>query len=105
MIAAGVLLAKATGRRTYLDQAQASAKAALARYGSSGYKGELPIFVAIFFSDLNLLQHVAQLPSYRTALCAYLRSHLTLRSDGHFGSSLVFQAAAVQLYSLAAAPG
>jgi Glycosyl hydrolase family 76 len=104
MIAAGVLLAKATGQRSYFDQARASAKVALARYGASGYKGEPPIFVAIFFSDLNLLQRVAQLPSYRAALRHYLR-HVTLGSDGHFGSSLLSQAAAVQLYSLAAAPG
>ena len=105
MIAAGVLLAGATGQRTYLDQAQATAKAALARYGGSGYRGEPPIFVAIFFNDLSLLRQAAQLPSYRAALRNYLRRHVALRPDGHFGSSLVFQAAAVQLYSLAAAAG
>lgn len=105
MVAAGVLLAKATGDHTYFDQAQASAKAALAHYGASGYKGEPPSFVAIFFSDLNLLQQVVQLPSYETALRHYLRRHVVLSRDGHFGSSLVFQAAAVQLYALAAAPG
>jgi hypothetical protein len=105
MIAAGVLLARATGRRSYLDQAEATATPALAHYGRSGYKGEPPIFVAIFFGDLNLLQQVVQVPSYRASLLDYLRRHVTLRSDGHFGSSLVFQAAAVQLYSLAAAPG
>jgi hypothetical protein len=103
MIAAGVLLGRATGKRSYLDQAQASARAALAHYRASRYKGEPPIYVAIFFSDLNLLQHVVQLPSYRTALLHYLRRHVTLRANGHFGSSLLFQAAAAQLYSLAAA--
>jgi hypothetical protein len=102
MIAAGVLLARATGQRAYLDQARASAKAALARYGSSGYKGEPPIFVAIFFGDLAVVRQVAQLPSYRTALGSYLRRHVTLGPNGRFGSSLVFQAAAVQLYSVAA---
>ena len=102
MIAAGVLLARATGQRSYLDQARRSAKAALAHYGESGYKGEPPIFVAIFFGDLNLLRQVAPLPSYRSALRDYLRRHITLRTDGHFGTSLVFQAAAAQLYSLAA---
>jgi uncharacterized protein YyaL (SSP411 family) len=100
MIAAGVLLARATGQRAYLDQARATARAALARYGGSGYRGEPPIFVAIFFGDLNLVR--AQLPSYRTALGNYLRRHVTLGPNGHFGSNLVFQAAAVQLYSLAA---
>ena len=105
MIAAGVLLAQATRRRAYLDQARATARAALARYGASGYKGEPPIFVAIFFDDLTLVQRGLQLPSYRTALDNYLRRHVALRSDGHFGSSLLFQAAAVQLYSAAAAPG
>jgi hypothetical protein len=104
MIAAGVLLARETGKRTYLDQARASARAALDRYTASGYKREPPIFVAIFFSDVNLT-HAVQLPSYRTALRHYLRRHVRLRPDGHFGSSLVFQAAAVQLYSLAAASG
>ena len=103
MIAAGVLLAQATGQRSYLDQAQASARAALAHYGASGYRGEPPIFVAIFFGDLNLLQRVAPVPSYRTALRSYLRRRVTLRANGRFGTSLVFQAAAAQLYSLAAA--
>lgn len=105
MIAAGVLLAKETGRRSYLDRAQSSAKAALARYAASGYKGEPPIFVAIFFSELNLTRPVARLPSYRAALRHYLRRHITLRSDGQFGSNLLFQAAAVQLYSAAAKLG
>ena len=105
MIAADVLLARATGQRTYLEQAQASAKAALARYAGSGFKGEPPIFVAIFFGDLNLLRHVEQIPAYGIALHHYLRRHVPLRPNGHFGSSLVFQAAAVQLYSLAAALG
>ena len=104
MIAADVLLARATGQQSYLDQARATAKAALARYGASGYKGEPPIFVAIFFGDLNLLRQAVPLRSYRPALRDYLRHHVTLRSNGRFGSSLVFQAAAVQLYSLAAAP-
>lgn len=105
MIAAGALLAQATGNRSYLDQARASTTAALAHYARSGYKDEPPIFVAIFFGDLNLVQHVAQLPSYRTSLGQYLHRHVTLRPNGHFGSSLVFQAAAVLLYSLEAAPG
>lgn len=105
MIAAGVLLAKATGERSYLDQARASARAALARYGASGYKGEPPIFVAIFFGDLNLTRQGLQLPSYRAALRRYIRRRVTLRSDGHFGAGLVSQAAAVQLYSLAAMSG
>jgi hypothetical protein len=103
MIAAGVLLARATGQRSYLDQAQASARSALARYRSSGYKGEPPIFVAIFFGDLKALQQAVHFPSYQTALRRYLHHHIPLRPDGHFGSSLVFQAAAVQLYSFAVA--
>ena len=103
MIAADVLLAQATGQQSYLNQARESAKAALARYGASGYEGEPPIFVAIFFSDLSLLRQAVRLPSYRPALRNYLRRHVALRSNGHYGSSLVFQAAAVQLYSLAAA--
>jgi hypothetical protein len=102
MIAAGVLLARATGSRSYLDQAQLSARAALARYDASGYKGQPPIFVAIFFDDLSLLRRVAPLPSYRSALRDYIRRHVTLRTNGHFGTSLVFQAAAAQLYYLAA---
>lgn len=103
MIAAGALLAEETGQPSYLDQAQTSARAALNHYGRSGYRGEPTVFVAIFFSDLHLVQHVAQLPSYQTALRNYLRRHVPLGANGHFGSSLVFQAAAAQLYSLAAA--
>lgn len=102
MIADGALLARATGTKTYLDQARASTKAALAHYGRSGYEGEPPIYVAIFFADLNLVRNVAQLPSYALALDQYLRGHVTLSPNGYFGSSLLFQAAAVQLYSLAA---
>jgi len=102
MIAAGVLLARATGQRTYLEQAEASAEAALARYGASGFRGEPPIFVAIFFGDLSLLESVMPLRAYRTELRSYLRRRIPLRPDGHFGSSLIFQAAAVQLYSDAA---
>ena len=105
MIAAGTLLGQATGDGSYLNQARVSTRAALARYGRSGYKGEPPIFVAIFFGDLNLVRNVAQLPSYRASLGRYLRRDVTLRPNGHFGSSLVFQAAAVLLYSLEAAPG
>jgi len=104
MIAAGVLLAQATGQRSYLEQAQTSAKAALAHYRASGYEGEPPIFVAIFFGDLDLLQHAVPLPSYRTALLHYLRGHVALRTDGSFGHSLLSQTAAAQLYWLAAAP-
>jgi uncharacterized protein YyaL (SSP411 family) len=105
MIAVGALLAHATGQQTYLDQAQSTARAALAHYAASGYDGQPPILVAIFFGDLNLMQQVAQLPPYRDALRNYLRSHVRLRPDGHFGSSLIYQAAAVQLYSLAATAG
>jgi hypothetical protein len=104
MIAAGVLLARATQQSHYLDQAQATAQAALAHYGASGYKSEPPIFVAIFFSDLNTLRQAVLLPEYQAALRDYLRRHVTLGAKGHFGSSLVFQAAAAQLYSLAAVP-
>jgi hypothetical protein len=105
MVAAGVLLARETGQRQYLDQARSTARAALAHYGATAYRGEPPIFVAIFFADLNVLPHSVYLSSLRTALRHYLARHVPLRPDGHFGSSLVFQAAAVQLYALAARQG
>jgi hypothetical protein len=45
-IAAGVMLHRVTGEADYLDQARATADAALAWYGARGYSGQPAIFVA-----------------------------------------------------------
>jgi Glycosyl hydrolase family 76 len=99
MVAAGVLLAHATGERSYLNQALTTAKAALAHYRASGYAGEPPILVAIYFDDLHVLEQAGRLSSYRNALHSYIRHRVPLRANGRFGYSLLQQAAAVQLYA------
>lgn len=99
MIAAGVLLAHATGKRRYLDEARTTAEAALAHYQASGYAGEPSIFVAIYFHDLRVLAQAGRLRSYPNALRSYVRRHLPLKPNGRFGYTLLQQAAAAQLYA------
>jgi hypothetical protein len=102
MIAAGVLLARATGETRYLDQAERLAGTALAHYKAAGYAGEPAIFVAIFFRDLRLLDRARPRPLYGEALRDYLDRDAVPAADGSFGRTLLDQAAAAQLYSLAA---
>ena len=99
MIAAGTLLAGATGDSRYLDGAERLARTALAHYDRSGYAGEPPVFVAIFFRDLCTLHRVRPSPMYRRELLKYLSTHARPRANGRLGWSLLDQAAAVQLYA------
>lgn len=103
MVAAGVLLAQATGEHSYLDRAWAGAKAALAHFRASRYKGDPATYVAIYFDGLDVLQQRAPVPGFRGELRRYLKLHVKLRPDGHFGTTPLHQAAAVRLYALAAA--
>lgn len=72
MIGAKVLLYRATGDRSHLQQAQKIAKAALEYYGSAGrYYTQPARFNAIFFKNLLLLDSEAPNPAYRKAMQAY----------------------------------
>jgi predicted alpha-1,6-mannanase (GH76 family) len=67
MVGAGVLLAKATGTSSYLDQAEQTANAAVAFFGagsSSTLVNQGPAFNAIYFRDLFLLNQVAPNAAY-----------------------------------------
>ncbi len=93
MIAAATLLAEATGRASYLAEATALADASLRHLAATGYAGEPPIFVAIFFRDLRLLEQERPSPAFRHALADYVAAH----PPNAVGGTLLDRAAAVQL--------
>ncbi len=65
MVGAGVLLAKATGTTSYLTQAEQTANAAVAYFGTgSALQTQGPAFNAIYFRDLFLLNQVAPNAAY-----------------------------------------
>lgn len=118
-IAAGVMLHRVTGERTYLEQARTTADAALAWYGAQDgqdFANQPAIFVAIFFRNLLQLAAVTDEPAYRAAMQAYADwtwhdptihdlatnlFHLDQTSEAH---TLLDQAAMVQIYALLAWP-
>jgi hypothetical protein len=115
-VAAGVMLYRVTGETVYLEQARATADAALAWYGARGYAGQPAIFVAIFFRNLLQLAAPTGSTAYRAAMLAYadrawddpaIHDPTTdlFRFDGpSTPCTLLDQAAMVQLYALAAWP-
>ena len=70
-IAAGVMLHRVTGEAIFLEQARATADAALAWYGARHYQGQPAIFVAIFFRNLLQLAALTGSSAYRAAMLAY----------------------------------
>jgi rhamnogalacturonyl hydrolase YesR len=70
-IAAGAMLHRTTGEAAYLEQARATADAALTWYGAQEYHGQPAIFVAIFFRNLLQLGAVTGDTAYRSAMQAY----------------------------------
>jgi len=70
-IAAAAMLHRVTGESTYLEQARATADAALAWYGARGYAGQPAIFVAIFFRNLLQLSALTGDTANRSAMEAY----------------------------------
>ena len=64
-IAAGVMLHRVTGQAAYLEQARATADAALQWYGAQAYAGQPAIFATIFFRNLLQLAGVTGDPAYR----------------------------------------
>ena len=115
-IAAGVMLHRATGESTYLEQARVTADAALAWYGTREYREQPAIFVAIFFRNLLQLSALTGEAAYRSAMQAYadgawdnpaVHDHVTdlFRFDGAASPcTLLDQAAMVQVYALLAWP-
>ena len=115
-VAAGVMLHRATGQATYLEQARATADAALAWYGARAYHGQPAIFVAIFFRNLLQLGALIGSTAYRAAMEAYadrawgdpaIRDPATdlFRFEGPSSPcTLLDQAAMVQLLALLAWP-
>ncbi len=109
MVGAGALLYRITGETTYLRQAEHTAQAAMQYFGSGGrYYIQPPIFDAIFFKNLLLLDSVHHDPKYRQAMQAYAdevwqsyRDPSTglFRFDAYKPVQLLEQAAMVQIYA------
>jgi hypothetical protein len=72
MVGAGVLLAKATGTTSYLAQAEQTANAAVAYFGSgTTLDNQGPAFNAIYFRDLFLLNQQVANPAYASEAQAF----------------------------------
>lgn len=113
-VGVNVLLYQATHDRTYLDRAEAVARAAYDYYVTGGkLAGQPPFFNSIFFANLLLLESVTGGHTYRDAMSAYADSMWTTMRDPstglfHFDSDgsteTIQQAAMTQIYALLAWP-
>ena len=109
MIGAKTLLYQATGERSYLQQAQEIATAALEYYGNVGrYYTQPARFNAIFFKNLLLLDAEAPNPRYRKAAQHYAnevwygareRQTNLFKFETYKPVTLLEQAAMVQIYA------
>jgi hypothetical protein len=108
MIGAGVLLYQSTGQRFYLEQASATAQAAVANFPLERLAGENPFFPAVFFRNLLYLDSLTHDPSGRALAQSYvdyaweslrLASGLFLAGNGS-SPQLLEQASIVQTYAL-----
>jgi predicted alpha-1,6-mannanase (GH76 family) len=97
MVAAAVLLHRATGAPGYLNDARSLANRSLQYFDASGYAGQPAIFVAIYFRYLRVLDSVAPQPQIAAALSRYVAAHEA--SAPRTGSDVLDRAAAVQLSS------
>jgi hypothetical protein len=109
MIGAGVMLYKITGDQTYLDQARATATAAVGYFTLRQLAREPAFFAAVFFRNLLLLDSVAPSPAYRGLVEAYanrawttlrLRTNVFVSQGGRSG--VLTQASLVQDFALLA---
>jgi hypothetical protein len=112
MIGAGVLLYQSTGDHAYLDQASATARAAVGNFPLDRLAGENPFFPAVFFRNLLYLDSVTHDPSGRALAQSYvnyvweslrLGSGLFLSGQGT-SPQLLEQATIVQVYALLSIP-
>jgi hypothetical protein len=108
MIGAGVLLFQSTRQRFYLEQASATASAAVANFPLERLAGENPFFPAVFFRNLLYLDSLTHSPTGRALAQSYvnyvweslrLGSGLFLSGQGT-SPQLLEQAAIVQTYAL-----
>jgi hypothetical protein len=107
MIAAGVGLYHATGRRIFLRHARIVARAALDYYTRTGWAGQPACFVAIFFRDLRLLDQVRPDRRYGDAARQYADARWLDGRDPTTGlfagtgsdAPLLEQAGMVQIYA------
>jgi hypothetical protein len=97
MVAAAVLLHRATGAPGYLNDARSLANRSLQYFDASGYAGQPAIFVAIYFRYLRVLDSVAPQPQIAAALSRYVTAHEA--SAPRTASDVLDRAAAVQLSS------
>jgi predicted alpha-1,6-mannanase (GH76 family) len=107
MIAAGALLFRATGERSYLADAGRTADAALKAFRYPLASGEPPVFLAIFYRDLEELRAVrpgrderGQLADFAEDAWQHARDPRTgLFHFGGRGPTLLDQAAMVQIFA------
>jgi hypothetical protein len=108
MIGAGVLLYQTTRNREYLEQASATAHAAIANFPLERLAGENPFFPAVFFRNLLYLDSITHDPSGRGLAQSYvdyaweslrLGSGLFLSGQGT-SPQLLEQASIAQTYAL-----
>lgn len=112
MVGAGVLLHETTGNPVYLDQAAATAGAALGRFEGATLLAQGPAFNAIYFRNLWLLDRYRPDPRIRRSAAAFAQEMWRRRRSpwtGLFtgpGSPLNRSAPMMALYALlAGAPG
>jgi hypothetical protein len=109
MIGAGVMLYKATGDRSYLEQAKFTAQAALRVYALARLARHPVFFNAIYIRNLLLLGSASRDPRYRryaARFAAHEWNHVRNRHTGLFMADplgerqLLDQAAMVQVYAM-----
>lgn len=112
MMGAGALLYQATGNGAYLYEARQTAKAALARFTLEKLELENPFFVVVYYRNLLYLDSITHDPPGTRAVQEYVNyawQNLRLAnnlfvSGSPSTSTLLGQAAMVQLYALLCIP-
>ncbi len=112
MLGAGALLYQATGNSAYLYEARQTAKASLAHFSLEKLELENPFFVVVYYRNLLYLDSITHDPPGPRAVQSYVNyawENLRLSSNLFVSgspstSTLLGQAAMVQLYSLLCIP-
>ncbi|HEY7831368.1 MAG TPA: glycoside hydrolase family 76 protein [Solirubrobacteraceae bacterium] len=112
MMGAGALLYQATGNSAYLFQARQTAKSALAHFSLEKLELENPFFVVVYYRNLLYLDSITHDPPGPKTVQAYVNyawdnlrlSNNLFVSGSPSTSTLLGQAAMVQLYSLLCIP-
>jgi hypothetical protein len=112
MMGAGALLYQATGNAAYLYEARQTAKAAQASFSLEKLELENPFFVSVYYRNLLYLDSITHDPPGTKAVQAYVNyAWQNLRLENNLfvsgspsTSTLLGQAAMVQLYALLCIP-